>query len=235
MMGRDGMSRARVVGIVMDGNGRWADLRGLPRTEGHRQGSRALFRAVEAAICHGVEHLFLFAFSTENWRRPAEEVSFLMDLLSKNLSLQRARVLELGVRFHAIGRLTALPAALRESIRRLEAASAGCGVVNVYLAVNYGGRAEIVDAARAACRVGGADALDENSLERHLYAPDAPDLDLLIRTAGERRVSNFMLWQAAYAELVFLPVLWPDFSHVHFDAAMSEFSRRRRRFGALGD
>lgn len=223
--------RARVVGIVMDGNGRWARMRGLPRVEGHRQGARAVFRAVESALILGVEHLVLYAFSTENWRRPQEEVRFLFSLLALHLRLQERRILEWGVRFKMIGRRKGLPSDLIEAVERLERKSASNSCLSVYLALNYGGRSEIVD---AAAKVAARNLpLTVENISQTLYSPEIAECDLIIRTAGEKRLSNFLLWEAAYAELVFLDVLWPDFGYSDFAAAVEEFSNRRRRFGGL--
>jgi len=223
--------RPQVVGIVMDGNGRWARQRGLPRVEGHRQGARAVFRTVENALVLNIKHLILYAFSTENWKRPYEEVSFLFSLLKKHIVLQERRIMELGVRFCAIGRRDGLPADLVAALERLERKTAQNNRINVYLALNYGGRAEIADAAaKLAAR---SLPITPHTISQALYAPQIAECDLIIRTAGEKRLSNFLLWQAAYAELVFLDVLWPDFGYEHFALAVEEFSRRKRRFGGL--
>jgi len=215
----------------MDGNGRWAQIRGLPRVEGHRQGARAVFRAVEAALALGVKHLVLYAFSTENWKRPAEEIRFLFNLLALHLRLQERRVMQLGVRFSMIGRRAGLPERLVAAIERLEKKTENNTRLSVYLALNYGGRVEIADAAsKLAAR---NRPITPETLSAALYSPEVADCDLIIRTGGEKRLSNFLLWQAAYAELVFLDVLWPDFGYDDFAAAVEEFSRRRRRFGGL--
>jgi len=223
--------RPQVVGIVMDGNGRWAQMRGLPRVEGHRQGARAVFRAVEAALALGVKHLALYAFSTENWKRPAEEIRFLFNLLALHLRLQERRVMQLGVRFSMIGRRAGLPERLLAAIERLEKKTENNTRLNVYLALNYGGRSEIVDAAAKVVESG--QPLTIENISRALYEPRIAECDLIIRTGGEKRLSNFLLWQAAYAEFVFLDVLWPDFGYDDFAAAVEEFSRRKRRFGGL--
>ena len=223
--------RPQIVGIVMDGNGRWAEQRGLARVEGHRQGARAVFRTIEAALVLNIKHLILYAFSTENWKRPYEEVSFLFSLLKKHIVLQERRIMELGVRFCAIGRRDGLPADLVTALERLERKTAQNERISVYLALNYGGRAEIADAAaKLAAR---SLPITPHTISQALYAPQIAECDLIIRTAGEKRLSNFLLWQAAYAELLFLDVLWPDFGYEHFAFAVEEFSRRKRRFGGL--
>jgi len=222
------------VGIIMDGNGRWAKIRGLPRVEGHRQGARAVLTAVEAAITLGVSDLTLFAFSTENWARPETEVSFLMRLLALHLRLQRRRIVQLGVRFKPLGRIDELAPPLQKELRRLESSTEGNARITVRLALNYGGRREIVDAVRRVLRSGvPPDEIDERSFANFLYHSDLSDIDLLIRTGGEMRISNFLLWQSAYAELFFTPVLWPDFCYNDFSAALEEFRRRARRFGRV--
>jgi undecaprenyl diphosphate synthase len=227
------------VGIIMDGNGRWAAERDLPRNAGHEAGEAALFDTVEGALELGLRYLTVYAFSTENWRRPPSEVRFLMNF-NRDLLLRRADELdERQVRVRFIGRRgRPVPRRLVEMIEHTEALTARHTRMTLQVAFNYGGRAELVDAARAAAR----DAVDgrlrperisEKSVQARLYEPDAPDVDLLVRTSGEQRLSNFLLWEAAYAELVFTEVLWPDFDRTDLFAAVEEFQRRQRRFGRV--
>ncbi|WP_370325454.1 polyprenyl diphosphate synthase [Euzebya sp.] len=227
------------VGVIMDGNGRWAKQRGLPRTEGHTKGEEALFDAVEGALEVGLRWLTVYAFSTENWRRPQPEVRFIM-WFNRDLLTRRADELhERGVRVRFIGRKVApIPRSLLRIMDRTEQLTAQNTRMTLQIAFNYGGRAELVDAARALAADVAAgrvdpDDVDEAALGARLYGPDAPDVDLMVRTSGERRLSNFLLWEAAYAELVFDPVLWPDFRRTHLFAAIDEFQRRTRRFGAV--
>jgi len=227
------------VGIIMDGNGRWAGHRGLPRNAGHEQGETALFDTVEGALELGLRWLTVFAFSTENWKRPPTEVRFLMGF-NRDLLLRRADELDdRQVRVRFIGRRgRPVPRRLVEMIESTEARTARHTRMTLQIAFNYGGRAELVDAARriAADAVAGRlrpDKVDARSLQSRLYEPDAPDVDLLVRTSGEQRLSNFLLWEAAYAELVFTDALWPDFDRGHLFAAVAEYQRRARRFGRV--
>ena len=227
------------VGVIMDGNGRWAKNRGLARTEGHTRGEEALFDTVEGALEAGLRWMTVYAFSTENWRRPAPEVRFIM-WFNRDLLTRRADELhERGVRVRFVGRKSApIPKSLLKIMANTEELTAGNTRMTLQIAFNYGGQAELADAARTladdvlAGRLKPKD-VDESSLTERLYSPDAPDVDLMIRTSGERRLSNFLLWQAAYAELVFDDVLWPDFRRQHLMAAIEEFNRRTRRFGAV--
>ena len=216
----------------MDGNGRWAGARGLPRIAGHKAGVDSVRAIVRAAGELGVETLTLYSFSTENWLRPAEEVGELMKLLSWALNKETLDLDKNNVRLGAIGRLEALPnvvqAELAKAIERLK----GNTGLRLILALNYGGRQEIVDAVGRALAAG-AKAVDEETIGRHLYTADLPELDLMIRTSGEMRISNFLLWQTAYAELHVTPVLWPDFRKEHLVAALEDFQSRDRRFGGL--
>ncbi len=225
------------VAIIMDGNGRWAAARGLPRAAGHRAGAQAVRRAIQAAVDHGVSWLTIYAFSSENWRRPASEVLDLTGLLRHYLRHELASLEREGVRLRTLGDRARFDDDIREELARAEQRTAANGRLNLNVALSYGGRDEIVAAARAvaaAARDGRLDpaALDEAGFARHLWTCGMPDPDLVIRTSGERRISNFLLWQSAYAELVFLDVLWPDFAEEHFQAALAEFSQRQRRFGA---
>jgi undecaprenyl diphosphate synthase len=220
------------VAVIMDGNGRWADARGLSRAEGHRAGTKALRRTVEAAIERGIESLTVYAFSTENWMRPADEVDDLMEIFGETIQRELPDLAEQGVRARFIGRRDRAPEWLQEAMANLEAETAGNNRLNLWIAFDYGGRAEIVEAVKRVL-ANGADAagLDEDAFARYLYAPDLPDPDLLIRTSGELRISNFLLWQLAYAELVFVDTLWPDFGEEHLQEALDAYAGRRRRFG----
>jgi undecaprenyl diphosphate synthase len=216
----------------MDGNGRWAESRGLEVAEGHRAGTRALRRTVEAAIDLGVESLCVYAFSTENWARPEDEVADLMVILGETIERELPDLAQQGVRTRFIGRRDRVPGELREAMAQLEEATAANDRLQLWIAFDYGGRAELVWAARrvAKDRVPVAE-IDEAALEDRLYSPELPEIDLLIRTSGEQRLSNFLLWQSAYAELVFTPTLWPDFGEADLREALDEFARRQRRFG----
>ena len=223
---------ARTVAIIMDGNGRWAERRGLPVAEGHREGTKALRRTVEAAIDLGLETLVVYAFSTENWSRPETEVESLMEIFDQTIERELPDLARQGVRTRFMGRRDRAPDALREQIERLERETAENDRLNLWVAFDYGGRADIVEAARRLVEDGAApDAIDEESLRANLYAPELPDPDLLIRTSGELRVSNFLLWQLAYSELVFVDTLWPDFGRDELEHALAAYARRRRRFG----
>jgi undecaprenyl diphosphate synthase len=223
---------ARSVAIIMDGNGRWAESRGLPVAEGHRAGTKALRRTVEAAIDLGIDSLTVYAFSTENWTRPPDEVDALMEIFHETIDRELPDLCKQGVRTRFIGRRDRAPDELRRRMADLEAETAANSRLELWIAFDYGGRAEIVDAARRLVEDGvTADAVDEEALGRRLYAPELPDPDLLIRTSGELRVSNFLLWQLAYAELVFVDTLWPDFGDEDLRTALDQYARRRRRFG----
>jgi undecaprenyl diphosphate synthase len=223
----------------MDGNGRWAQRRGLKRTDGHAAGEEALFDTVHGALDVGLDWLTVYAFSTENWRRPLDEVRFLMNFNESLLLRRRDELNDLGVRVRFIGRRTGrVPGRLRRQIAGAEALTSGNRTMTLTFAFNYGGRAELVDAARAiatevAERKLKPDKVDERMIARHLYAPDMPDPDLLIRTSGEYRISNYLLWESAYSEFVFTDVLWPDFRREHLFDAIREYQRRERRFGAV--
>ncbi len=234
----DGIDPRRIpahVACVMDGNGRWAQRRGLPRTEGHAAGEEALFDTVEGALQLGLGWLTVYAFSTENWVRPRDEVRFLMNFNESILLRRRDELHERGVRMRFIGRRDwRVPKRL---LRRMDEAvelTAGNKGMTFTMAFNYGGRAEIVDAVRAIVADGIApDKIDAKVISRHMYAPDMPDPDLMVRTSGEYRTSNYLLWQLAYSELVFTDVLWPDFRRQDLFAAVREFQQRDRRFGGV--
>jgi undecaprenyl diphosphate synthase len=217
------------VAIVMDGNGRWATAHGVSVAEGHRAGSRALRPVVETAIDVGVESLAVYAFSTENWTRPGDEVEALMEIFGETIDRELVDLAKEGVRTRFVGRRDRAPDWLRTKLSELEAATATETRLNLWIAFDYGGRAELVEAARRIAESGAE--VDEDSFGRYLYAPEMPDPDLVIRTSGELRVSNFLLWQSAYAEFAFIDTLWPDFGPEEFRAAIEDYASRRRRFG----
>ena len=224
------------VAIIMDGNGRWAHARGLPRVAGHRAGAQAVRRTIEAAVESGVSWLTLYAFSSENWRRPMDEVLDLTGLLRHYIRQELSEITKQGVRVRVIGDRARFDAATRAELDRAERTTVGNTRLNLNVALSYGARDEIVAAARAAALAAQRgevelETLDESGFERFLSTAGMPDPDLVIRTSGEQRLSNFLLWQSAYSELVFLDVLWPDFGAGHFDQALTEFARRERRFG----
>ena len=223
---------ASSVAVIMDGNGRWAKRRGLPVAAGHRAGTRALRRTVEAAIELGVHDLTVYAFSTENWSRPADEVEALMAIFGETIERELHDLAEQGVRVRFIGRRDRAPADLRARMDAMEDRTELNGRLNLWIAFDYGGRSELVEATRRLVESGvDAREIDENLIAANLHAPDLPDPDLLIRTSGEIRISNFLLWQLAYAELVFVDKLWPDFDARDLRAALTQYAQRRRRFG----
>ena len=225
----------RHVAIIMDGNGRWAKKRFLPRVGGHRKGVDAVREVVKACIEQGVEFLTLFAFSSENWRRPQEEVSFLMQLFLRSLEQEVGKLHENGIRFKVVGDIAAFDPRIVEHIRRGEALTAGNTRLTLTIAANYGGRWDILQAADR-CRVEDPAApITEARLARFLSMSYAPEPDLFIRTGGEERVSNFLLWQLAYTELYFTDLLWPDFGAAALDEAFASFRRRERRFGRTSE
>ena len=224
--GGEAERRARYVAIITDGNGRWAQRRGLPVIAGHEAGADVVKARLRDAAELGIRELTVFSFSTENWRRPADEVSALMEMFARRIELETPELHEQGVRMRFVGR-RADPVS-PELIERMEWAEGVTGEnsrITLFVAFNYGGRAEIVDAARTF--TGG----DEDAFRRHLYAPDMHDPDLIIRTSGEQRSSNFLIWQGSYSELVFRDELWPDFSRDAFEQSLDEFTARSRRFG----
>ena len=223
---------ASSVAIIMYGNGRWARRRGLPLLAGHRAGAKALRRTVEAAPGLGVGSLAAYAFSTENWGRPAQEVADLMALFEETIRDQFPDLHRQGVRVRFVGRRDRCPASLLALMAEMEQQMAGNTRLDLWVAFDYGGRDELVAAARALVADGvAADAVDEQALRARLYAPQMPDPDLVIRTSGEQRISNFLLWQSAYAELHFTPTLWPDFDGGELAAALEAYASRRRRYG----
>jgi undecaprenyl diphosphate synthase len=227
-----GATSARTVAIIMDGNGRWATGRGLPVEAGHREGTRALRRTVEAAIDQGLSTVAVYAFSTENWARPEDEVSSLMEILGETIERELPDLARQGVRTRFFGRRDRVPAHLREAMAALEASTEKLDTLALWIAFDYGGRAELVEAARRCIDDGlGADEVTEEAIAARLYAPELPEIDLLIRTSGEYRISNFMLWETAYAEFVFTDTLWPDFGADDLRKALEAFASRDRRFG----
>ena len=226
------MAVPRHIAIVMDGNRRWARARRLPAIAGHRQGVETIRRTVKAARDRGVEYVTLYSFSTENWRRDTEEVRSLMRLLEETIRRETPTLVQDGVRLRVIGRLDELSAGAQAAIAEAATATDGGRNGTMTVAFNYGGRAEIVDAVRRIVRDGlRPDEVDEAAIAARLYAPEHPDPDLLIRTGGELRVSNFLLWEVAYAEMWATDVLWPDFALEHLDAALASYDRRERRYG----
>jgi undecaprenyl diphosphate synthase len=235
-MATDPRRLPRHVGIIMDGNGRWAERRGLPRLEGHRVGAASVRDVTRAARELGIEALTLYAFSSQNWQRPIEEVMGLMQLLREYLIGERAEILDNAIRLDAIGDVERLPPLVREPLDELRAASAANHGMTLTLALSYGGRESIARAVRAAVRDAAAGTLspEDVDIERFSgYLPTSrlPPLDLLIRSSGEQRISNFMLWEIAYAELVFIDALWPEFRREHLYACLEQYAARERRFG----
>lgn len=228
----------RHVAVIMDGNGRWAGHRGLPRLKGHEAGAESVQAVMKASRDAGVEIVTLYAFSVENWKRPEEEVSGLMSLLPRMLTKHEKLLHENDTRLRAIGRLDQLPSKTLKELHRVMAATAHHTKRQVVLALNYGGRAELTDAVRKiAAKVQKEElepeAITDEVVSAHLYAPDLPDPDLMIRTSGENRLSNFLLWQLSYAEFYFAPELWPDFREEAFNRALDVYAQRKRRFGGV--
>lgn len=228
----------RHIAVIMDGNGRWARERGLPRIEGHRRGSEAVRACTAACLEAGVAHLTLYAFSKENWQRPAAEVKALMTLLDRFLAERTAEIMERNIRLRAIGHLQDLPDKARRRLEDAIARSADNTALTLTLALSYGARTEIADATRAIAREVRAGTLDpdditEETVAAHLYTAGQPDPDLLVRTSGEMRISNFLLWQLSYTEIVVTQKLWPDFAKEDLFAAIREYAGRQRRFGGI--
>lgn len=227
------------VGIIMDGNGRWARSRGLPRIDGHKAAEESIHEAVEYCDEIGIKYLTLFAFSTENWKRPKAEVSFIMFLLSRFIKRNIENLDRKDVKIRAAGRLDDLPSKPRADLDAAIARTESNQGLNLILALSYGGRAEIVDAVKrltADIETGSKSAMDitEESITSYMYLPDVPDPDLIIRTSGEKRLSNFLLWESVYSELYFADTLWPDFRRKHLQEAFADYGARRRRFGDIG-
>jgi undecaprenyl diphosphate synthase len=224
----------RHVAIIMDGNGRWARARGLPRVAGHRAGTENLRRILQAAVDYGIEILTVYAFSTENWSRPAHEVNALMRILESSIDSELEALLRNGVRVRHIGRAEGLPSRLVSKIHQAEELTQGNSRLTLCVALNYGGRAEIIDAIREIVSKGlTREEITEEALSQHLYTAGLPDPDLIIRTGGDVRLSNFLLWQSSYAELYGTPVYWPDFDREQLHAALLDYAARQRRFGGL--
>lgn len=220
------------IAIIMDGNGRWAKKRGLPRIAGHQEGLNAVRRAVKAANSHGVKYLTLYSFSAENWKRPVEEVKFLLHLMEESLRKEGEELHKKNVKVSFIGRRNELPQELRDTMKNIEILTSGNTGLNLIFAINYGGRQEITDAVQKIVESGEKD-ITEEIIRNNLYTADIPFPDLIIRTSGEQRISNFLLWQGAYAEFYFTQVLWPAFTEDDFLKAIVVYQRRKRRFGGV--
>jgi undecaprenyl diphosphate synthase len=232
------MTLPRHIAIIMDGNGRWAKERGLPRIKGHEQGAHSVRAVTEACVELGVDFLTVYAFSTENWKRPAEEVAALWGLLEHFIEQETPTMMKNGVRLRTIGRLHELPETCQIALRKTEELTAHNPATTFILAVNYSGRTELMDATREICaKIARAELqpsdVDVETISRHLYTRDFPDPDLLIRTSGEMRLSNFLLWQLSYTEIHVTEKLWPDFGKADLHAAVADFQKRQRRFGGL--
>ena len=221
------------IAIIMDGNGRWAQKRGLPRIMGHKQGLKAVRQAVKVADDCGVKYLTLYAFSSENWKRPRDEVRFLFTLMAQQLQKESRPLHRKNVRVRFIGRRHLLPESLRKVMDEVENLTSINTGLTLVLAINYGGRQEIVDAVSRIAKKCVVDDINEQMVGKHLYTFDMPDPDLIIRTSGEKRLSNFLLWQCAYSELYFTPVLWPDFQRRDFMKALLSYQKRKRKFGGI--
>ena len=222
--------------IIMDGNGRWAKKQGLPRSAGHRAGLETVRKVVTECRKRGVQYLTLYAFSKENWKRPKDEVSFLFDLLVRFLRQEQSQLLEQSIRLSVLGEWQELPFAARQVVKHTLAQTRDCDRMTLNLALNYSGREEILRACRSLLAAGqNPQNLTEEVFRSHLYSQDQPDPDLIIRTSGEYRLSNYLIFQAAYAELYFTPTLWPDFDESELTAAFDDYRRRQRRFGGLGE
>lgn len=223
----------RHIGIIMDGNGRWAKKRGLPREMGHQAGSKVVGEIIRHCKKIGIPYITIYALSTENWKRPRQEVDALLNLLRRYLSNMEEYQRE-NARLRVLGELGPLPADLQESIRKAERESAGNTSITVNIALNYGGRAEIVQGVKRLMEDGfSPDGITEEALSQRLYTAGMPDPDLIIRPSGEQRLSNFLMWQSAYSELLFMDVLWPDFTPEHLNYALHQYARRNRRFGGV--
>jgi undecaprenyl diphosphate synthase len=230
------MKLLRHVAIIMDGNGRWAKKRGLPRSEGHRAGTEAARAIITRCRELGIGHLTLYAFSKENWGRPADEVKFLFDLLVRFLNRELDMLLEQSIRFTLLGEMAGLPLAARKVVEHVIAKTAHCSAMTLNLALNYSGREEILRACRRLIAQGvSPEDVTEERLSAELYTAGQPDPDLIIRTSGEQRLSGYLLWQSTYSEFAFPETLWPDFTPDHLDAALADFQNRTRRFGLTED
>jgi undecaprenyl diphosphate synthase len=224
----------RHVAIIMDGNGRWANQRGLPRLLGHRAGTESVRTLLETSVELGIRYLTIYAFSTENWSRPEDEVQGLFEIMAEVIRTETEDLQRNGVRVHHVGRSEGLPASLARAIQEATARTRGNDRLILNVAFNYGGRAELVDAIRRIIHDGvSADAVDDGLISRYLYTGGQPDPDLIIRTAGEMRLSNFLLWQSAYAEYYSTPTFWPDFDREELRRALYSYARRQRKFGSV--
>lgn len=224
----------RHIAIIMDGNGRWAELRGMPRTEGHRKGSERAKEIIEAAMEIGIKNLTLYAFSVENWRRPLDEIFTLMELLKNYLIAETETMIKKGIRFRTIGNRDMLPMDVLKLIEEVEKVTAKGMAMNLILCLSYGGRDEIIRAVKRLLKDGvDPESLDEENFKDYLDTKGIPDPDLIIRTSGERRLSNFLIYQSAYAELYFTETLWPDFTKEEFLEAIQDYQKRQRRFGGV--
>lgn len=226
------------IAVIMDGNGRWAQARNLPRVSGHRAGIESVRAVVEGSAELGIKALTLFAFSTENWKRPKDEIDALMQLLMDYVDRELNTLLENNIRFIPIGRLYQLPPEVQTKLDEARRATSRCNGLRFFIALSYSGRADITDAVRRIAQDVATgrlqpDEISESTIDAYLYTAGAPDPDLLIRTSGEQRISNFMLWQSAYTELWFTPILWPDFRKRHLYMAILDFQRRERRYGGV--
>ncbi len=220
------------VSIIMDGNGRWAKRRGLPRYEGHKEGAKALEKILTFASDLGIQWLSVFAFSTENWRRPKEEIEVIMSLLVEYINTKLDKLLERNIRLRFMGRLNQLSDEILQSIKKGEEATKDCNGMNFVITLNYSGRSEIIDAVNKILK-DKKDSISIDEFRNYLYIPEMPEPDLLIRTSGELRISNYMLWELAYTELYFTDVLWPDFNEEEFLKALYSYQFRERRFGSV--
>lgn len=222
------------IGIIMDGNGRWAERRNLPRIMGHKEGIKAVRRTVKAAVKYGIEYITLYSFSTENWKRPKEEVEFLFSLMEKNLKKEGENLNKNNVKVRFMGREEELPENLIEIMDYVENLTKKNTGLNLIFAINYGGRSEIVDCIKRIIENGyKIEDINEDLINKFLYLPDVPEPDLIIRTSGEKRLSNFLIWQSAYSEFYFTPVLWPDFDEKEFLKALIDYQKRKRKFGGI--
>jgi undecaprenyl diphosphate synthase len=224
----------RHIAFILDGNGRWAEQRGLPRLEGHRAGVKNIRPILQSLKEHGVKYVTLYTFSTENWNRPQDEINGIFELLENVMVKETRELHKNGIRIFHIGRMEGLSTQLQKSIKRAMKITAGNTDMTLLFAFNYGGRAEIIDAVRKFMTSGASlDSLDEKTFAQYLYTADFPDVDMVVRTGGEIRTSNFLIWQAAYSEYYFTPVFWPDFNEEELKKALSAYSQRKRRFGGL--
>ncbi|ACR80298.1 MULTISPECIES: isoprenyl transferase [Kosmotoga] len=220
------------IAIIMDGNGRWAKQRGLRRTEGHKKGAEVADSVARWAAELGIRYLTLYAFSTENWKRPKEEVEFLFNLLVRYINNRLNEIINEGIKLKFLGRIQQLPGNIRRFCENIEQKTAKNDRLNLIIALNYGGRAEIIDAVNKILAAK-LKKVDEHIFERYLYLPEMPEPDLIIRTSGEKRLSNFLMWESAYSELYFCEKLWPEFTKDDFLQAIEDYSRRKRKFGAV--